>query len=82
MLFLIRFCAYISAFYQQEYIQKDKDGTLRDDTESRMASDSDSVRASEDVPQSLPSPVPKSPIQLPSQHMSHTSTDIALAEGR
>ena len=39
---------------------------------------SDSVRASEDVP---PSPVPKSPIQLPSQHMPHTSTDIALAEG-
>ena len=67
-------------FYQQEHTQKDKDRTLGDDTESSMASDS--VRASEDVPQSLPSPVPKSPIQLPSQHMSHTSTDIASAEGR
>ena len=36
----------------------------------------------EDVPQSLPSPVPKSRIQLPSQHIPHTSTDISSAEGR
>ena len=61
---------YSSAFYLQakDDAQKDMDTALGDDKHESSVT-SDSVRASEDVPRSLPSPVPKSPPQ------SHIFTD-------
>ena len=65
---------YEYAFYLQanDDVQKDMDTLLGDDKHKS----SDSVRASEDVPRPLPSPVPKSLTQ------SHISTDSTSTIGR
>ena len=68
---------YWYAFYLQakDDVQKDMDTALGDGKHKTSVT-SDNVRVSEDVPKSLPSPVPKSPTQW------HTSTDNTSTMGR
>ena len=68
-------------FYLQ--LQVIQDRTLQGDKhETRRGAAATSVRVSEDLPQSLPSPVPKLPAYSLSQHLPYTPTDTASTVGR
>ena len=67
--------SYAFCLQAKDGVQKDMDTALGDDKHESSVT-SDSVRVSEGVPRSLPSPVPKSLTQ------SHTSTDNTSTMGR